>query len=289
VNRRDLLTAVGMAVVSPAAARAQQKRVPVIGFLGSGEADHARPVLAGFRQGLSETGYVEGQNLAIEYRWAEGRYDQLPALPTDLVGRNVDLIAAFGGTSAHAAKAATVTIPIVFSIGIDPVATGLVVSLARPGGNITGVSVLYTEMLPKRFEFLTELVPQARIIALLVNPRNPNVERMVAGAEEVAHGKAVKMTVLKAGTEGEVETAFASLGRLQVGALVVGTDAFFSSYREQLGALALRHAIPAIYEFPQFATSGGLVSYAPSLSPPRSSRALSPPSCRCSNRPNSSW
>jgi putative ABC transport system substrate-binding protein len=226
----------------------------------------AGPNVAAFQQGLSETGYVEGQNFAIEYRWAEGHYDRLPAMAADLVGRKVALIVASGGPpSAFAAKKATSAIPIVFNVGTDPVELGLVASLARPGGNLTGVSVQVGELMPKRLELLTELVPQAGLIALLVNPDSPSTERRVRDMEEAARAKGVRLHVLKAATEGEIETAFASLIQLQAGALVVGADPFFSSRREQLVALTSRHAIPTIYEWREFAASGGLISYGPSL------------------------
>ena len=222
--------------------------------------------MAAFRQGLSETGYVEGQNVAIEYRWAEGRYDRLPALAADLVGRKVDVIVTSGGDpAALAAKNATSTIPIVFTVGGDPVAAGLVASLARPGGNLTGVSILAVELMPKRLELLSELVPQARVIALLVNPNNPNAERIMRDVQEAARAKGVQLHILKAGTESEIDAAFASLVQLQAGALVVGADPFFNSRREQLVALAARHAVPAIYEWREFAAAGGLISYGASL------------------------
>ena len=186
-RRRDFIALLGSAIIGwPLAARGQPKPIPVIGFLGAGNPGPFEPLLTGFRQGLSEFGYIEGKTLTIEYRWAEGHYDRLPILAGDLVARQIDLIAAIGGISAHAAKRATSTIPIVFGIGTDPVAEGLVASLARPGGNLTGTATLYTEMLPKRFELLTELVPRAKVIGLLVNPRNPSTERQAAGAEEVA-------------------------------------------------------------------------------------------------------
>ena len=223
------------------------------------------PFVAAFHQGLGEAGYVEGQNLAIEYRWAEGRYDRLPALAADLVGRKVDVIAAIGGTpAALAAKSATSTIPIVF-VTDDPVEGGLVASLARPGGNLTGVSLLGVELMAKRLELLAELVPQARVIVLMVNPNTPVTERLTREAREAARAKGVQLHVLTASTESEIDTASASLAQLQAGALVVGNDVFFISRREQLVTLASRHAVPAIYQHRQFAASGGLISYGPSL------------------------
>jgi putative ABC transport system substrate-binding protein len=220
--------------------------------------------VAAFHQGLSETGYVEGQNLAIEYRWAEGRYDRLPTLATDLVGRAVDVIVAAGPPSARAAKSATSTIPIVVATA-DPVGEGLVASLARPGGNLTGASALTVELMAKRLELLSELVPQARVIALLVNPNNPTAERIIRDVQEAARAKGMQLLVLKAGAEGEFETAFDPLVQLEAGGLVVGGDPFFFSRRDQLVALAARHALPAIYESREFATAGGLISYGSSL------------------------
>jgi len=221
--------------------------------------------VAEFRQGLSETGYVEGQNVVIEYRWAEGRYDRLPALAADLVGRKVDVIVASGGSpSALAAKSETSTIPIVFSVG-DPVELGLVASLARPGGNLTGVSNMNVELNPKRLELLSELVPQAKVIALLVNQNNRNTERNIKDVQEAARAKGVQLSILKAGTESEIDAAFGSLAQLRAGALVVATDPFLNSRRDQLVALASRHAVPAIYYWREFATAGGLISYGPSL------------------------
>jgi ABC-type uncharacterized transport system substrate-binding protein len=217
-----------------------------------------------FHQGLSEAGYVEGQNVAIEYRWAEGDYDRLAALAADLVHRNVDVIAALGLPSALAAKSATSTIPIVFSVG-DPVERGLVASLARPGGNLTGVSLINVQLMPKRFELLSELVPQAGVIALLVNPNNANTERTVRDVEEAARAKGVQLNILKAGSENEIDAAFASLVQLHAGALVVQADPFFISRRDQLVALASRHAVPAIYALREFAAAGGLISYGTSF------------------------
>jgi ABC-type uncharacterized transport system substrate-binding protein len=236
--------------------------MPVIGFLSSRSPGEAAPLVAEFHQGLSETGYVEGQNLAIEYRWAEGSYDHLPALAADLVRRKVDLIATTGGPpSALAAKSATSTIPIVFTVGTDPVADGLVVNLARPDGNVTGVTFMNVELHPKRLELLSELVPQARVIALLVNPNNTNAEPTMRDVQEAAHAKGVQLPILKASSESEIDTAFATLVQLHAGALVVGTDPFLNSRREQLVELASRHAVPAIYAWREFAASGGLISY----------------------------
>jgi putative ABC transport system substrate-binding protein len=214
--------------------------------------------VAAFHQGLSETGYVEGQNVAIEYRWAEGHYDRLPALATDLVGRKVDVIVASGGPApARAAKNATSSIPIIFATGGDPVDFGLVASLARPGGNLTGVSLLARELMPKRLELLSELVPQAGVIALLVNPSPVNTEDL----QEAARAKGVQLHILKADTESEIDSAFATFVQLHAGALLVGADLFFFNRREQLLALAARHALPAMYEWREFAEAGGLISY----------------------------
>jgi putative ABC transport system substrate-binding protein len=262
VRRRDLLALLGgTTVLWPRAAEAQQTAMPVIGFLSGVSPGPYAPFVAAFQRGLSETGYVEGQNVAIEYRWAEGHYDRLTALAAELVGRKVDLIAAGGGTvAAIAAKSATSTIPIVFAGGGDPVANGLVASLARPGGNVTGAVFLAVELVPKRFELLSELVPQARVIALLVNP-NPNAERIIRDVQEAARAKRVQLQVLKAATEGEIDAAFTALVQLRAGALLVIGDVFFNVQREHLVALASRHAIPTIYGFREFVDSGGLISY----------------------------
>src|SRR5437870_1002390 len=240
--------------------------MPVIGFLSSTSPMPTGPFLAAVRQGLSETGYVEGQNLAIEYRGAEGHYDRLPAVSADLVGRKVDVIVAVGGTpTALAAKNATSTIPIVFRTG-EPVADGLVASLARPGGNLTGFGMLLGELTPKLLELLSELVPQVRVIALLANPNVGSVfERLIRNMEEAARAKGVQLPILKAGTESEIDAAFASLVQLHAGALVVGADPFLSSRREQFVALASRHAVPAIYAWREFVAAGGLISYGASL------------------------
>jgi len=270
VRRRELMLLLGGAAVAwPLAVRAQQKAMPVVGVLNTGSpgpSSTSAPLMAAFRQGLSEAGYVEGQNVAIEYRWAEGHYERLPALAADLVARKVDLIVTPGGTpTALAAKSATSTIPIVFRGGADPVAEGLVASLARPGGNLTGVSMLVDELTAKRLELLSELVPQARVIALLVNPTNAASERVIQDVQEAARAKGVQLPILKAGTESEIDAAFASLVQLQAGALLVAADPFLSGRRDQLVALASRHAVPAIYAWREFAASGGLISYGPSL------------------------
>jgi len=256
----------GGAMMVTRALRGQQKAMPVIGFLSSVSPGPLAGFVSAFRQGLSEAGYVEGQNLAIEYSWAEGRYDRLPALAAELVDRKIDMIVTTGGTvSARAAKSATSTIPIVSVFGGDPVADGLVASFARPGGNLTGLSILVRELMPKRLELLTELIPQAGVIALLVNPSNPNAERIIPEVQEAARAKGVPLHVLKAGTEGEIDAAFATLVQLHAGALVVAADPYFNSRREQLVTLAARHAVPAIYEWREFATAGGLISYGTSL------------------------
>ena len=264
MTRRELILLLGGAMTAGTGLWAQQKAMPVIGYLGAGSRDAAAPFTAAFRQGLSEAGYVEGQNLIIEYHWAEGDYDRLPALAVDLVDRKVDVIVTGAGISALAAKSATSTIPIVFLSGDDPVENGLVTSLARPGGNLTGFSTLFVELMRKRFELLSELVPQARVIALLVNPNRFTAERMIRDEQEAARAKGLQLRILKAGTEGEIDAAFANLVELQTGALLVGTDPFFSSQRDQLVALAARHAVPAIYEWREFAVAGGLISYGPS-------------------------
>ncbi len=260
MNRRELMLVLGGAMTAARGLRAQQKPVPVIGYLSSTAAGAG---LAAFHQGLGETGYVEGQNVAIEYRSAEGRYDRLPALAADLVGRKVDVIATVGTPSALAAKSATSTIPIVFNAG-DPVESGLVASLARPGGNLTGISILTVELMPKRLELLSELVPQAGVIALLVNPNNAISERITRDVQEAARTKGVQLHILTAGTESEIDAAFATLVQLHIGALLVGTDSFLSNRRERLVELASRHAVPAIYESRYFAAAGGLISYGPS-------------------------
>jgi ABC-type uncharacterized transport system substrate-binding protein len=259
VNRRELmLLLTGGAMTAAPALCAQQKTMPVIGYLAAGPPD---PSVTAFRQGLSEVGYVEGQNLVIEYRWAEARYDRLPALAAELVGRKVDAIVTSGGTPpARAAKSATSTIPIVF-VGGNPVADGLVASLARPGGNLTGMVFMTSEMLPKRLELLSELVPQAGVIALLVNPNNSIPEPLMRDVRDAARAKGVQLQILQAGTESEIDATFPTLVQLHAAALVSG----FYGRREQFVALAARHAVPAMYYWREFAEAGGLISYGSSL------------------------
>jgi putative ABC transport system substrate-binding protein len=267
MKRRELMfLLLGGAVATARTARAQQKAMPVIGFLSARPAGVSAPLVAAFRQGLSEAGYTEGQNVAIEYRWADGRYDRLPALAADLVGRKVDVIVASGGPpSARAAQIATATIPITFVVGTDPVELGLVASLARPGGNLTGVSMQMTELNAKRLELLSELVPQARVIALLVNPNYPGAEGIMREVQEAARATGVQILILKARTEGEIDAAFTTLVQRHVDALVVGNDSFFDSRIEQFVALAGRDAVSAIYDQREFPDSGGLMSYGTSL------------------------
>jgi putative tryptophan/tyrosine transport system substrate-binding protein len=258
MNRRELMLLLGGALATAPPLRAQQKAMPVIGYLSIGSAG---PGATAFRRGLNEAGYVEGQNVAIEYRWAEGRLDRPPALAADLVGRKVNVIAADGGVSALAAKSATSTIPIVFFVGRDPVEFGLVDSLSRPGGNLTGFNDLLIELTPKRLELLSDLVPQVGTIAVLVNPTNSNAERIITDVQEVARAKGVNLHILKAGTESEIDAAFATVAQLHDGGLLIGTDAFFISRRGQIVALAARHAIPAIYDLREAVEAGGLISY----------------------------
>ena len=264
MRRRELLL-MAMGIMAARAVRAQQKAMPVIGFLNSGLPDTDLSFLAAFRQGLGDAGFMEGKNVAMEPRWAEGRYDRLPVLVGDLVSRKVDVIAAGGDAAVIAAKDATSTIPIVFFNGGDPLAMGLIASLAHPGGNVTGFSTFAAALLPKRLELLSELAPQARVIALLVNPSDPNAERFINAMEQAASAKGIKLRILKAGTESEIDDAFASLVQLRTDGLIVSPNAFFVSRREQLVVLASRYAIPAIYPRRQFAIAGGLISYGSSL------------------------
>jgi len=262
-RRRDVITLLGGAAAAwPLAARAQQPTMPVVGWLGSETREAEDLRIVPFRQSLKEAGYSEGQNLTIEYRVAEGQYDRLPALAAELVRRQVNVIALTGLPAALAAKAATVTIPIVFQIADDPVQLGLVASLGRPGGNVTGVTSLHVEVVPKQLELLHELVPSATTMALIVNPANATrAESTTTEAQGAARRLGLELHVLQASGEREFDAAFASLVQLRAGALVIASDSFFFSISRQLGALTLRHAIPAIAPYREFAAAGGLMSY----------------------------
>ena len=265
-KRRDFIALLGGAAAWPLAARAQQPALPVIGFLSSTSLRSYGHVVAAFHQGLKEVGYVEDQSIAIEYRWAENEADRLPALAAELVSRQVAVIATTGTPSAFAAKAATTTIPIVFEIGFDPVALGLVASLNRPGGNLTGVTNSGVEVASKQLELLHELVPTATTIALLVNPTNRTLaEALLRDAQPAAGKLGLKLHVLHASTERDFDTVFASLAQLRAGALVIGADVFFISRSNQLAALAVRHAVPASFHFREFVAAGGLMSYGSSF------------------------
>ena len=269
IGRREVLAALGGAAVWPLAARAQQPAMPVIRFLEPRSSDDAipRPLLRAFRQGLKATGHFEGENVAIEYRWAENQNGRLPALAADLVRRQVAVIAAPGSTpAALAAKAASTTIPIVFTTATDPVQLGLVRSLSRPGGNMTGVTTLGVEVGPKRLELLHELVPTATTMALLINPTSPALSELTTrDVQAAARARGLKIHVLHASTELELDTVFATLIQLRADGLVIGPDALFTGRAKELGALALRHRVPTIYQYPEFTAAGGLMSYGGSL------------------------
>jgi putative tryptophan/tyrosine transport system substrate-binding protein len=264
MRRREFITVLGGAVAGwLLAARAQQPAMPVIGFLSSSSPDLYTVRLRAFREGLKEGGYVEGQNVAIEYRWAEGQNNRLPVLAAELVHRKVDVIAAGGGTpSAAAAKAATATIPIVFAVGVDPIRIGLVASLNRPGGNLTGITSLNVEVGPKRLEVLRELIPKATIIALLINPTNPSLaEDFLRALEPVASTLGLQLHVLQASSDQDFDRVFAALAQLRADALMIMPDVFYNSRSEQLAKLSLRQAMPAIFDHRPFVAAGGLISY----------------------------
>ncbi len=265
MKRRDFTIGLMLGAAAVRHVRSQEKGLAVVGFLSSNAPGTYAPAVAAFRQGLAETGYIEGRNVVIEYRWAEGRYDRLPALAAELVGRKVDVIATGSTAAIRAAKSATSTTPIVFFGGNDPVREGLVASLARPGGNLTGISVMASELMPKRLELLSELVARTMPVALLVNPNNGSTEPMIPDMQEAARMRGVQLHVLKADNEAEIDAAFATLVQRHAGGLVVGPDAVFDNGREHLVALAARHAVPTIYFAREFVASGGLISYGASL------------------------
>jgi putative ABC transport system substrate-binding protein len=264
MRRRAFIAGLGSAAAWPFVARAEQPALPVIGFLHGASPDGFAPYLAAFREGLKDVGYVEGQNVAIEYDWAAGQYDRLPALVSDLINRQVVVIVAPADPSAVAAKAATATIPIVFFSGSDPVKLGLVADLNRPGGNVTGVSILSFTLLTKQLELICELVPTAATVAFLANPNNSNTVGRTREMQEIARAAGRQLQVVTAATEAELEPAFAAVQR-HAGALFVPPDPFFTSHREQLLALAARHAIPTSYPFREYASAGGLMSYGANL------------------------
>jgi putative tryptophan/tyrosine transport system substrate-binding protein len=287
MKRRAFITLLGGAAVAwPVAVRAQQTAMPLIGFLNSTSPGPHAPTVAAFRQGLGETGYVEGRNLAIEYRWAEGQYDRLPALAADLIRRQVSVLAA---TSSPAALAVPTTkIPIVFTIGNDPVKLGLVSSLNRPGGNITGSTFFNNTLGPKRLQILHELAQNADVIAMLVNPSNPNTESDTVQMQFAARSLGVQVVVVAASNERDFDVAFTRLAEQRVAALIVNSDPYFYSQRGLLTALAARHALPAIYEVREFAAAGGLMSYGTSLPdayrPAAFSGVRAPATCRSTSR-----
>jgi putative ABC transport system substrate-binding protein len=266
MQRREFITLLGGAATWPLAARAQQPAMPVIGFLRNTAATGSKPIVTAFFQGLKEAGFVDGQSVATEYRWADNQNDRLPALAADLIRRQVAVIVAAGIPAALAAKAATTTIPIAFEVGADPIEAGLVVSLNRPGGNLTGATTVNVELAPKRLELVHEVVPTTRSIALLVNPASPfNAERLSTDTQIAARTLGLQLYVLHASTESDFDTVFASLVQMRAGALVINNDAFFLNRIEQLAALTVRHSVPTISAYREFTTAGGLMSYGGSL------------------------
>jgi putative ABC transport system substrate-binding protein len=266
MKRREFITLLGgAAAVWPLTARAQQPAMPVIGFLNGSSPDGYRPMLAAFHKGLEESGYVEGRNVAIEYRWAEGHYDRLPAMAADLIHRQVAVLAATSTPAALVAKAATTTIPIVFTTGGDPVQLGLVASLNRPGGNVTGATELTREAAPKRLELAHRLVPDATVIGLLINPKNPSAETVTRDLEVATTSLGLQFKVLHASTEAEIDQAFTTFRQARAGVLIIGADTLFAGHAEQLGALSIRNSVPAIFDFHPFVETGGLASYGGSI------------------------
>jgi len=262
MNRRELIAALGGAAATwPVAARSQPASTPVIGYLYSGSPAEVAHLLAAFRRGLGDVGYIEGRNIAIEYRWAQNQYDRLPALAAELVRKPVAALFAGAPPAAMAAKAATATIPIVFTSGADPVRLGLVASLNQPGGNVTGISILNVELGPKRLELLHEMVPGATMIALLINPTYGPSETQSRDLQGAARSLGLQLHVLRASTERDFDEVFATFGRVRAGALVIGNDPFLNDWRERLAALALRDAMPTIAQYRAFVAAGGLMSY----------------------------
>jgi putative ABC transport system substrate-binding protein len=263
MRRREFITLLGGAAAAwPLSARAQQARMPTIGFLNSTSLTEFAPQMAAFQRGLGEGGYVEGRNVAIQYRWAEGQYDRLPGLASDLVGRDIAVLVATGGLAASlAAKSATRTIPIVFNVGSDPVKFGLVASLNRPGGNITGVTFLINALAPKQLELFNALIPKATVMAFLVNPENPNTETDIGEVLSAAGRLGLRLLVFKASTGSEFEQAFAAMAEQQVSALVVSSDPFFLARHAQLAGLAARYRVPVMFGYRQGPVAGGLMSY----------------------------
>jgi putative ABC transport system substrate-binding protein len=298
MQRREFIALLGGAAASPPfATRAQQSAMPVIGFLSSASSDGYGHLAAAFRQGLGEAGFVDGQNATIEYRWADDRRDRLPALADDLVRRSVAVIVASGNPAAPVAKAATTTIPIVFAIGNDPVELGLVASINRPGGNLTGVTYFGGQLESKRLELLRELVPNPAAIAFLVNPKNPNAASNTKEIETAGSAIGQRIEIVNAASAGDFDAAFATMVERKVEAVIFSGDPLFTSARDQLVAMATKHRLPAIYQWREFVTAGGLLSYG--TRPPRTIRPASMPAefskgpsrrtFPCSSLPNSSW
>jgi putative tryptophan/tyrosine transport system substrate-binding protein len=265
VGRRELIAALGSAVVWPLGARAQQRAMPVIGFLNAASYDKSAFLVSAFHQGLNETGFFEGRNVAFEYRSADGEYDRLPFLAADLVSRHVNVIAATGTPAGLPAKAATTSIPIVFVTGSDPAQQGLVSNFSRPEGNITGATTLAVELGRKRLELLHELVPSANLVAALVNPEGPNLAPLLSDLEAAAQIVGLRLHVMHASTVTDLDTVFPAIIELRADAVVIGVDTFFNSESPRLAALALKHSIPAMYQYREFVAAGGLVSYGGSI------------------------
>jgi putative tryptophan/tyrosine transport system substrate-binding protein len=266
MRRREFIAGLGGAAAWPIAARAQQPTIPVVGFLSAQSArDDYKDFIVPFLQGLKETGYVEGQNVAIEYSWAENEVDRLPALAADLARRRIAVIVAVGATAASAAKAATMTIPIVFATGADPVAQGLVASLNRPGANVTGITSLWAELAPKRLQLLRELLPNAAVFGVLADPASPNTASLIPDLQAAGGTLGLQLVFVNARTDSDLEAAFESYSQKRVGAVLVGTGPLFARRTEQLAALAAHHALPAIYPYREHALAGGLMSYGSSI------------------------